>query len=284
MLLSKDAIADVAEVLHPQDFYRPAHQTIYEAIIDLFADGEPADPVTVADRLGTNLGRVGGAVYLVDLMQVVPTAASGSYYARIVEEQAGMRRLIEAGTRIVQLGYSGADGADAAEVRDRAQVEVYEATRRHTVSEVLPISVGLPDAFSYLETVQAYGGLGGVPTGYRDLDRLIHGLHPGELIIGAGRPGSGKTTAGLDFLRSCCITNELPGVLFSFEMSSTEVMLRLLSAETDVNLNTMRAGKLADHEWARLSARMAEIKDHPLFVDDSPNMTMMETRLKSSPL
>lgn len=281
MLLSKDAIADVVQELHVTDFYRPAHQTIYEAILSLYVNGDPADPVTVSQRLGKDLQRIGGAGYLAHLITTVPTAASAGYYATMVAEAAGMRRLVEAGTRIVQYGYAGADGADAEEVKNRAQQEIYDATRGNDRTELWGMSRSLNAAMDELQMIAAGAGMGGVPTGYRDLDRLVHSLHPGELIIVAGRPAMGKSTIGLDFLRECCITQELPGVLFSLEMSRNEVMMRLLSAEARVDLNTMRAGRLSDEEWSALSTRMGEISDRPLFVDDTANMTMMEIRAKA---
>jgi replicative DNA helicase len=141
MLLSKDAIADVVEVIRPGDFYRPAHQAVYDAILDLYGRGEPADPVTVAatlDRRG-ELKRIGGPPYLVTLTQTVPTAANASYYAEIVAEKAILRRLVEAGTRIVQFGYAGSEGQDVAEVVDRAQAEIYEVTERRSTEDFLPL-------------------------------------------------------------------------------------------------------------------------------------------------
>ena len=145
MLLSKDAIADVVEVLQPADFYRPAHQSVYDAILKLYVDGNPADPVTVAHELGKDLTRAGGAPYLLTLCQHVPTASSASYYAGMVAEMAQLRRIVEAGTRITQYGYSGVDG-DVAEIRDLVQREIYQATSRHHASDVVTIDVGLAGA------------------------------------------------------------------------------------------------------------------------------------------
>lgn len=281
MMLSKDAIADVVEVLGPTDFYRPAHQAIYDAILSLYTNGEPADAVTVARRLGKELTRAGGPVYLVTLTQTPPTASSAAYYAQMVADMAGMRRLVEAGTRIVQYGYAGADGADTAEVRDRAQAEIYEATKRGAAAEVLSLRQSIPIAHTELLAIHEHGGIGGVPTGYRELDDIVHGLHPGELIIVAGRPAMGKSTVALDVLRCCSVINDLPAVLFSFEMSRTEVIFRLLSAETNIPLNRMRKGELNDQEWVILADRMEQVDHKPLFIDDSAHMTMMEIRAKA---
>lgn len=198
MLLSKDAIADVVEVLRSGDFYRPAHQAIYDVILDLYGRGEPADPVTVAaglDRSG-ELKRIGGAPYLVTLTQTVPTAANAGYYAEIVAEKAILRRLVEAGTRIVQYGYAGADGQDVAEVVDRAQAEVYEVTERRTSEDFLPLEELLQPTMDEIDSIASRGGISlGVPTGFSELDEVTNGLHPGQMIIVAARPGVGKALA-----------------------------------------------------------------------------------------
>lgn len=198
MLLSKDAIADVVEVLRSGDFYRPAHQAVYDAILDLYGRGEPADPVTVAaglDRSG-ELKRIGGAPYLVTLTQTVPTAANAGFYAEIVAEKAILRRLVEAGTRIVQYGYAGADGQDVAEVVDRAQAEVYEVTERRTSEDFLPLEELLQPTMDEIDSIASRGGISlGVPTGFSELDEITNGLHPGQMIIVAARPGVGKALA-----------------------------------------------------------------------------------------
>ncbi len=284
MMLSKDAIADVLEVISPGDFYRPAHQSVYDAILDLYGAGEPADAVTVSatlDRKG-ELKRVGGAPYLHDLISAVPTAANAGYYAEIVAEKAILRRLVEAGTRIVQYGYSGSDGADVAEVVDRAQAAVYDVTERKASEDYVILEELLQPTMDEIDAIASRGGVSrGVPTGYIDFDAVTNGLHAGQMIIVAGRPGQGKSTVALDILRSCSIAHGMAGALFSLEMSKTEVVMRLLSAEARIKLADMRSGKMSDDDWTRLARRMAEISEAPLFVDDSPNLTMMEIRAKA---
>ncbi|SPZ43411.1 replicative DNA helicase [Rhodococcus wratislaviensis] len=198
MLLSKDAIADVLEVLRPGDFYRPAHQSVYDVILDLYSRGEPADPVTVSaelDRRG-ELRRIGGAPYLVTLTQTVPTAANAGYYAEIVAEKAILRRLVDAGTRIVQYGYTGADGQDVAEVVDRAQAEIFEVTERRTTEDFVPLEELLQPTMDEIDSIASRGGISlGVPTGFVELDEITNGLHPGQMIIVAARPGVGKALA-----------------------------------------------------------------------------------------
>ncbi|HNM86366.1 MAG: replicative DNA helicase [Mycobacterium sp.] len=428
MLLSKDAIADVLEKLRPGDFYRPAHQNVYDAILDLYGRGEPADAVTVAaelDRRGL-LKRIGGAPYLHTLISTVPTAANAGYYAGIVAEKALLRRLVEAGTRVVQYGYAGAEGADVAEVVDRAQAEIYEVTDRRTSEDFVPLEDLLQPTMDEIDAIASNGGLArGVPTGFTELDEVTNGLHPGQMIIVAARPGVGKalaldtplptatgwttmgdvavgeqlldgyglpttvvgatevmlgrpcyeiefsdgtvivadeqhqwptthgvqttamlragadtvavapraltaggaatltlprtalgisgirrvatvpvrcvqvdnpehlylagsgmvpthnSTLGLDFMRSCSIKHRMASVIFSLEMSKSEIVMRLLSAEAKIKLADMRSGRMSDDDWTRLARRMSEISEAPLFIDDSPNLTMMEIRAKA---
>ncbi|MBD3145753.1 replicative DNA helicase [Microbispora camponoti] len=197
MLLSKDAIADVIEVLRADDFYRPAHQIVFEVITDLYGRGEPADSVTVFDELQKRgeVARVGGGAYLHTLTAIVPTAANAGYYAKIVREQAVLRRLIEAGTRIVSYGYGG-QGEEVDDLVDRAQAEIYKVTERRTSEDYLPLSEIMPSALDEIEAIGSRSGqMVGVPTGFQDLDALTNGLHPGQMIVVAARPAIGKALA-----------------------------------------------------------------------------------------
>ncbi|MHB1594531.1 MAG: replicative DNA helicase [Streptosporangiaceae bacterium] len=281
MLLSKDAISDVLEVIKPNDHYRPAHQIVHETILDLYGRGEPADAVTVAAELTKrgDIGKVGGAPYLHTLIASVPTAANAGYYARIVRERAILRRLVEVGTRIVQLGYAG-DG-DADELVDRAQAEIYGVTERRASDDFLPLSEIMPGALVEIESIGSRGGtMTGVPTGFADLDALTNGLHAGQMVVVAARPALGKSTLALDFARAASIRHGLASVIFSLEMSRNEITMRLLSAEARVALHSMRTGQMTDDDWTRLAKRMSEVANAPLFIDDSPNMSMMEIRAK----
>jgi replicative DNA helicase len=426
MLLSKDAIADVLERLRPGDFYRPAHQSVYDAILDLYGRGEPADAITVSaelDRRGL-LKRIGGAPYLHTLISTVPTAANAGYYAGIVAEKSLLRRLVEAGTRVVQYGYAGADGADVADIVDRAQAEMYEVTERRTTEDFIVLEQLLQPTMDEIDAIASQGGVArGVPTGFTELDEVTNGLHPGQMIVVAARPGVGKalaldtllptptgwttmgevqvgdqlvgpdgeptcvvaatevmvgrpcyevefsdgtvivadehhqwptesgirttaelrsgadrlipamqqtrrggatallelgvhvawvraiksvpvrcvqvdneshlylagegmvpthnSTLGLDFLRSCSIKHRMASVIFSLEMSKSEIVMRLLSAEAKIKLADMRSGRMSDDDWTRLARRMSEISEAPLYIDDSPNLTMMEIRAKA---
>ena len=281
MLLSKDAIADVVEIIRDRDFYRPAHELIYDAIVDLYGRGEPVDPVTVSAELTKrgDIARAGGAPYLHTLISSVPTAANAGYYAKIVRERAILRRLVEAGTKIVQLGYSTEGEVDDAV--DQAQAEVYSVTERRANEDYVQLSTLLPAALDEIEKI-SQGVIGeGVKTGFIELDKLTNGLHPGNMIVLAARPAVGKSTLGLDIARYASIHKGNTSVIFSLEMSKSEITMRMLSAEARVALNNIRAGTLNDEEWARLARRMGEISEAPLFIDDSPNLSLMEIRAKA---
>jgi len=282
--LFADAIADVVEVLRPEDFYRPAHQTVYDCILDLYGRGEPADPVTVSAELERRgeLVRLGGAPYLHTLIATVPTAANAAYYAEIVAEKAVLRRLVEAGTRIVQLGYHGAEGAEVDAVVDRAQAAIYDVTDRRTSEDYVALEELLQPTMDEIDAIASRGGVSlGVPTGFVDLDACTNGLHPGQMIVVAARPGLGKSTLGLDFARSCSVKHGMTSAFMSLEMSRTEIVMRLLSAEARIRLTDMRGGRMSDDDWTRMARRMSEISEAPLFIDDSPNLTMMEIRAKA---
>ncbi len=282
MLLSKDAIADVVETIRGTDFYRPAHETIFDAMIDLYGRGEPVDPVTTSAELSRRgeLVRVGGAPYLHTLSASVPIAANASYYAEIVRDKAILRRLVDAGTRIAQMGYAGEGQVD--DVVDRAQVEVYNVTDKRTSEDYAPLSAIMESALDEIEAISNRDGqMVGVPTGFADLDELTNGLHPGQMVIVAARPAMGKSTLGLDLCRSASIHHNMASVIFSLEMTRNEITMRLLSAEARIPLNHMRNGHMNDEDWAKLARKMGEVSSAPLFIDDSPNMTMMEIRAKA---
>jgi len=281
MLLSKDAIADVVEIIKERDFYRPAHELIYDAILDLYGRGDPADPVTVVAELTKrgDIARAGGAPYLHTLISSVPTAANAGYYARIVRDRAILRRLVEAGTKIVQLGYS--EEGDVDDAVDSAQAEVYQVTESRMSEDYIQLSQLLPAALDEIEAISAGVTREGVMTGFKDLDALTNGFHAGNMVVLAARPGVGKSTLGLDIARHASIKNGDTSVIFSLEMSRSEITMRMLSAEARVGLNNIRSGSLSDEEWGRLAKRMGEISEAPLFIDDSANLSLMEIRAKA---
>jgi len=282
MLISKDAIADVLEVVKAHDFYKPAHESIYLAITDLYSRGEPADPVTVTAELSRRgeLVRVGGAPYIHTLSASVPIAANAAYYADIVREKSILRRLVEAGTKIAQLGYAGEGQVDA--TVDAAQAEVYSITENRSSEDYVPLSDIMEATLDEIEAISSRdGGMVGVPTGFAELDDLTNGLHPGQMVIIAARPAMGKSTLGLDLCRAASIHNNMTSCIFSLEMTKSEITMRLLSAEARIPLNHLRNGPMTDDDWAKLAPKMSEVSGAPMFIDDSPNLTMMEIRAKA---
>ncbi|MFM2175029.1 MAG: replicative helicase, partial [Actinomycetota bacterium] len=255
MLLSKDAIGEVVEILRQRDFYRPAHELIFDVILDLYGRGEPADPVTVSAELTKRgeIAKAGGAPYLHTLISAVPTAANAGYYAKIVRERAIARRLVEAGTKIVQLGYAAEGEID--DVVDLAEQEVYQVTERRAGEDFVQLNTLIPAALDQIERLQSGELAEGVKTGFKDLDALTNGLHPGNMIVVAARPAVGKSTLGLDIARSAAIQNGECAVIFSLEMSRSEITMRMLSAEARVSLNNIRSGSLSEDEWSRLARR-----------------------------
>ncbi len=282
MMLSKEAINDVTEEIRGSDYYKPAHETIHDVIVDLSGRGEPADAVTVAGELQRRgeLQRIGGAAYLHSLIASVPTAANAGYYARIVRERSLLRRLVSAGTRIVQLGFADS-GGDVDQIVDQAQAEIYAVSERRASEDYVPMSEISEGILDELEDIERNKDkLHGVPTGFADLDRLTQGLHPGQMIIVAARPAMGKSTLALDFCRSASIHHDTTAVIFSLEMSRSEIAMRLLSAESGVFLSKMRAGEMTSLDWRKVSETTSRVSEAPLFIDDSPNMAMTEIRAK----
>ncbi|HET7760864.1 MAG TPA: replicative DNA helicase [Phycicoccus sp.] len=282
MLLNKDAIADCLEAVKAHDFYRPAHELIFDAILDLFGRGEPADAITVADELSKrgDLTRVGGQAYLHQLIQSVPTAANAGYYAEIVHERAVLRRLVEAGTRIVQMGYAQGEG-DVDDIVNRAQAEVYSVAEKRGGEDYAVLAEILDETLTEIEAASGRTDeMIGVPTGFLELDELTHGLHPGQMIVIAARPAVGKSTIGIDIARAAAIKHKLATAVFSLEMSRTEITMRVLSAEATIQLQDLRRGLKNQDQWNKLARIMGKISDSPLFIDDSPNMSLMEIRAK----
>ena len=282
MLLSKDALADVVALIRGEDFYRPAHEMIFDVITDIYGRGEPVDAVTVSGELTRRgqISRIGGASYLGSLIAEVPTAANAAYYAQIVRDQAVLRRLVDAGTRIAQLGYT-TQGEAVDELVNTAQAEVYAVTDRGASEDYKALGDVVDPVLDEIEAMRAHGGeVTGVPTGFNHLDKLTGGLRPGQMVIVAARPGLGKSTLALDFARSAAIGKGMTTVFFSLEMSYIEIVQRLLSAQSGVRLEHLRHGTISQHDWQYLAARMGDIKDAPLFIDDSPNMALPEIRAK----
>ncbi len=281
MLLSKDAVADVVESVRGVDFYIPKHEIIFDAILSLYSHGEPTDVIAVTDELikTGELSRAGGADYLHTLTSLVPTAANAGFYASIVAERALLRRLVEAGTRIVQMGYAGE--GEVLDLVNTAQAEIYGVTGSTQAEDYVPLNEAVGAAFEEIEANNGSdGGMSGTPTGFAEMDDLTNGFHGGQLIIVAARPALGKSTLALDFARAASIGNGQPSIFFSLEMGRSEIAMRLLSAEASVPLQSMRKGTVDQRDWNKLAAVRGRINDAPLYIDDSPNMTLVEIRAK----
>jgi replicative DNA helicase len=282
MLISPDAVAAVFGLIRGQDFYAPKHEIIFDAIVTLFGKGEPTDVITVTDELlkTDSLTRGGGADYLHTLTSIVPTAANVEYYAEIVQEKATLRRLVEVGTKIAQSGYANIGEVD--DLVNQAQAAVYQVSASTRGQEYSELEESIKSAVAEMEAAEIRGGdLVGVPTGFTELDALTHGLHPGQLVIVAARPAVGKSTLALDIARHAAIRKRKPVIFFSLEMSRSEIAMRMLSAETQIPLQNMRKGTMGETDWVRIADIRSRISDAPLYIDDSPNLTMVEIRAKS---
>ena len=281
MLLSQEAVAEVVEEIAGVDFYAGKHELIYNAILNLFGRGEPTDVIAVTDELNKqgNLLKAGGSDYLHSLASYVPTAANAGYYAKIVGDKAILRRLIDAGTRIAQSGYDSQ--GEVEDLVNQAQAEVYKVSSQSSKEDYVGLSDSLEAAIHDIELAQNRGGeMTGTPTGFTDLDAYTHGLHAGQLIIVAARPAVGKSTFALDIARNASVRHNQATIFFSLEMGRSEIAMRMLSAESSIYLQSMRKGTISESDWTRLAAVRGRINDAPLYIDDSPNMSLVEIRAK----
>jgi replicative DNA helicase len=281
MLLSAEAMADVVEILDAEDFYRSAHGKIYSSVRALFGHGEPVDVITAVDALRRAglLDEVGGALYLRDLVDEVPTPASAPHYAKIVADAALRRRLIGAAADIMDVAYAGSDEADA--IADTAEQRIYDVARREDTEDAAAIGDLVNDAMSELEAIQnresAYTGLA---TGFRDLDDLTSGLQPGNLVIVAARPGIGKSSLAMNIARNVAVQHE-PVAMFSLEMSRYEIGMRLLCAEARVPWDRIRNKRVGPDDWTRVVSAGETLHDAPLSIVDAGNVNIVDIRAKA---
>jgi replicative DNA helicase len=283
MLLSRDAIAEVSPIVGPEDFYRGAHRTMFEAARSLYDRGEPVDSVTLADELERRglLDGCGGAVGIAELLSRVPTAANALYYGRIVSDQALRRRLIDAGTAITRVGYGGDDGGTAEEALDQAEALVYAVAQRRRSSEFASMKQLLTESFDLIERLhENNSAITGLETGFIDFDELSAGLQPSNLIIVAARPAMGKSTLVTNLAAHVAAEARRPVALFSLEMSKMELVQRILAAESRVDSERLRTGRLQEPDWPKLSRAMGRLAEAPLFIDDSAGINLMEIRSK----
>ena len=282
LLIDPEAITKVASFLHPDDFYREAHRQIYEAMLSLYERREPADLVTVANELERRgqLTEIGGDAYLLKLVNQVPTSAHVEHYARIVEQTAVRRRLIKAAGEIAALAYREAE--DVRETIDQAERLLFQVSQRQLGRDLVPIGKVLSDYFDEIEYLyQHQGQFTGLPTGFADLDKLLSGLQPSDLIVVAARPGVGKTSLVLSIAQYMAVEQKKCVALFSLEMSAQQVAQRLISAETGIDSQRLRVGKIRDHEFEEIARAIGLLSDTALYIDDTPAISTMELRTKA---
>ncbi|MFZ5845257.1 MAG: replicative DNA helicase [Patescibacteria group bacterium] len=282
ILIDKDAIIDVAEFLRPAHFYQEAHVQIFTAMLTLFEAHEPIDVVTVTAQLkkdGT-LKAVGGASYINELLNVVPTSAHAERYGRIIQENFTKRQLIEVGAKITELAFK--DVGSAQQILDTAEQEIFAISQTASQRDFIPIKDALAASFDRLDELhKRAGGLRGVPTGFPDLDLRLAGLQDSNLIILAARPGTGKTAMILNIAQYVAVREKIPVGVFSLEMSKEELVDRLLVAQADIDAWKLKTGKLTDDDFTRLSEAMGELAEAPLFIDDTPGLNILEMRTKA---
>jgi replicative DNA helicase len=282
MLLSPGAIGAVSEVLDASDFYRESHAKIYRAGLALYAKGEPVDAITLVDELEERgeLEAVGGRVRMHELAALVPATANAAHYARIVREMATLRGLIAAGQQIAQLGWERPGETQI--LVDRAEQVVFELSQSRVSTEFSHIEELLKESFERITALYEAGAdVTGVPSGFRDLDRLTSGFQPGNLVVIAARPSMGKSALGLCIAANLALRHETPVALFTLEMSKSEVTQRLLCSEAKVESQRLRTGKLGQDDWPRLVAAGDKLMKAPIYVDDTGSVTMMEIRSKA---
>lgn len=282
MFLEKEAIYRAIEILRPDDFYKENHRLIYQTVLDLTNRGEPVDLVTVTEELRHKnaLEKVGGITYLTDLASAVPTAAHVEYYSRIVEEKSLLRQLIHAATQIVASGYEAQDEVES--IIDRAENTIFSITNRRSGQAVVNLKNILIETFEQIEKLyESRGAVTGVPTGFVDLDRITAGLQPSDLIIIAARPSMGKTTFALNIAEHAAVQLKMPVIVFSLEMSKEQLAMKLLCSEAGVDNQHIRTGNLKEEDWPRLSHALGRLSEATMYIDDTPNLSVMQVRAKA---
>ncbi len=281
MLLDKEVIPGIIEVLKPEDFYREDHREIYEAIIDLFQRAEPIDLITVSEQLrnrGT-LDSVGGLEYLTNIATSVPTTANAKYYAGIVEEKALLRKLIKVSSDIVNMGYEASE--EVSVLLDKAEKNIFDIIQRKSTRGFSHIKDVLVDTFNRLEELYNNKGyVTGIPTGFTDLDYKTAGLQNSDLILVAARPAMGKTSFALNIAQYVAIHKNIPVAIFSLEMSKEQLVSRILCSEVMIDSHKMKIGKLEDDDWQKMARALGPLSEAPIYIDDTPGLSVMDIRAK----
>lgn len=281
MLVDREAIAKIAEILLPDAFYRQAHATLYGAMMGLFEQGDPVDPTTVRHALGDQqLEAVGGYGYLIDLAAALPTTAHVEYYARIVADKAMLRALIRAGTEVVAKAYQAGPDVDA--VVDEAERTILEVGQSRVGGDLIPIKHAVHEVFEDIEArSREKSTLLGVSTGFYDLDHMLSGFNPSDLLILAARPAMGKTSLALNFVRNVAHLSKKPVLVYSLEMGYKQLVSRMLSSEAGVDSSRLRTGYIAESDWGKLTTAIGTIAELPIYIEDASVVTVNDVRLKA---
>jgi replicative DNA helicase len=282
LLIDRDAIIRVASFLRPEDFYAVANGLIFRAILDLYNKREPTDFVTLSDELQrrSQYDQAGGLSYLSSLLNAVPTAVHVEYYARIVERAATLRRLIDAGTEIVDVGFR--EGIDTEDALDAAERAVFAVSQRRQTKDFVSMGDVLDRFFDQIDYLQQHRGeVVGVATGFSDLDQLTGGLQRSDLIIVAARPSMGKTSLALGMAYGAAVGHSKTVGIFSLEMSAEQLVQRVLSMETGVDTHRLRLGQIDDNEWDRISRAFGRLSEAPIYIDDASTSNIMDVRSKA---
>src|SRR5258706_2492282 len=282
MLLDKDAVIAVAEFLHAEDFYDERLREIYQACLDLYEDREPIDVLTVTERLKKRklLKMVGSSSFLRDFANKVPTAAHVEHYGRIVKDTATKRSLMSAATRLVDISFD--EGLKASEVLDKAEGEIFALSQKNLGKAFISVKDTLAESFDRLDELHKQGeGMRGVATGFPDIDDALAGMQKSNLLILAARPSVGKASLALNIAENVAVKNKRPVGFFSLEMSREELVDRLLIAQADIDAWKLKTGKLSEDDFTKLSNAMGELAEAPLFIDDTPALSILEMRTKA---
>ncbi|WP_432718610.1 replicative DNA helicase [Pectinatus frisingensis] len=282
MMISHDAIAEAAQILIDTDFYREAHRITFATMLEIFNRNDPVDLITVTEQLrkSNQLEKVGGITFLTALSNNVPTAANITYHAKIVKEKAQLRALINTATSIAAMGYEDDEAVDT--VLDKSEKMILDVASNRTVGDFIPIKTILLDTFSKIEQMhEAKGGITGLSTGFKDLDKLTSGFQPSDLILVAARPSMGKTAFTLNIATHAAVRKKEPVAFFSLEMSKEQLVQRMLCSEGAIDSQRLRTGGLLDDDWQRLISAADRLSSAPIFIDDTPGISIMELRSKA---
>lgn len=282
ILIDKDSILNISQLISPDNFYDDRHHDIYDAMLALYEERKPLDLLTITGELKKRkkLDRVGGSAYLASLTNVVPTAANSEYYAQIVREKYIRRSLIQISSQITENSFE--EDKEATEILSESEQQIFKISQEHVKQGFVHIKETLASSFDRLEELQRTGeGIRGVETGFTDLDNMLSGLHPSNLIILAARPGQGKTAFTINIAQYASIVNKQAVGVFSLEMSKEELVDRLLVSQSDIDAWRLKTGRLTEDDYGKLSVAMGQLAEAPIFIDDTPGLSIPEMRTKA---